>query len=76
MLPRPAGETWQEGYTLEFRELLNFESTVFKVDHFLQKQVINSLSTQLSGYIKKYIFPFVKFTELGGITWWGGGGGL
>lgn len=76
MLPTPAGETWQEGYTLEFRELLNFESTVFKVDHFLQKQVINSLSTQLSGYIKKYIFPFVKFTELGGITWWGVGGGL
>ena len=25
MLPTPAGETWQEGYTLEFRELLNFE---------------------------------------------------
>lgn len=69
MLRTPTGETWQEGYTLEFRELLNFESTVFKVDHFLQKQVINSLSAQLSGYIEKYIFPLVKFTELGGITW-------
>lgn len=57
MLPTPTGETWQEGYMLEFRELLNFESTVFKVDHFLQKQVINSLSAQLSGYIKNIFSP-------------------
>lgn len=43
MLPTPAGENWPEVYTLEFSELLNFERTVFKVDHFLQEQVINSL---------------------------------
>ena len=65
----PAGENWPEVYTLEFSRLLNFERTVFKVDHFLQEQVIKSLRAQLSGYFKKYILPFVKFTELGGTTW-------
>ena len=61
MLPTPAGETWQEGYTLEFRELLNFESTVFKVDHFLQKQVINSLTPKLKIKIIFKICPLRKY---------------
>lgn len=59
MLPVPAGETWQEHYKLEFRELLNYGSTVFQAECFLQERVINSLSERSFLVTSKNIFsPF------------------
>lgn len=68
----PARETWQKSCKLEFRKLLNYESTVFKVNRFLQDQVVNSLAEHsFLVIIKRCIFPFFKFIELGGTTWGG-----